>query len=197
MEMKKLNDRFPDNPVTPRDIRELFPGEIFVFGSNTAGIHAGGAALTALLWGAKEEVAEGVSGDTYAIPTLDGWGRRLPYESLKKSFEDFLRFASSEEGSAYLFLLTPVGLGIAAWTLEDVRTVLKAFLDAAMNVGGVPTNVTVPLPYRKFCSSCRFSSSSLSNKCDKKTLVCNNPDSMFFLSEVEVNDVCCLIELEK
>lgn len=29
---------------TPEDIRELGPGEVFVFGSNLSGMHGGGAA---------------------------------------------------------------------------------------------------------------------------------------------------------
>lgn len=44
---------------TPEDITSLEPHEIFVFGSNLAGRHAGGAAKTAVdLFGAVEGVGE-------------------------------------------------------------------------------------------------------------------------------------------
>jgi hypothetical protein len=45
-------------------------GEIFVFGSNTGGIHGAGAALKARIsFGAKIGVSEGMTGEAYAIPT--------------------------------------------------------------------------------------------------------------------------------
>ena len=57
---------------TPERIEELSSGEIFVFGSNLNGNHYGGAARIAYeKFGAEWGVAEGLSGSTYAIPTLD------------------------------------------------------------------------------------------------------------------------------
>lgn len=57
---------------TPERIEELSSGEIFVFGSNLNGNHYGGAARIAYeKFGAEWGVAEGLSGNTYAIPTLD------------------------------------------------------------------------------------------------------------------------------
>ena len=57
---------------TPENIVELKPNEVFVFGSNTLGQHHGGAARVAhQKFGAKWGLAEGLSGQTYAIPTID------------------------------------------------------------------------------------------------------------------------------
>ena len=57
---------------TPENIVELKPNEVFVFGSNTLGQHYGGAARVAhQKFGAKWGLAEGLSGQTYAIPTID------------------------------------------------------------------------------------------------------------------------------
>ena len=58
---------------TPDRISELKENEIFVFGSNLAGAHGGGAARLAYnkfdaVWG--EGV--GLHGQTYAIPTMQG-----------------------------------------------------------------------------------------------------------------------------
>ncbi len=48
---------------TPEKIHELAPDEIFVFGSNLAGMHGGGAARTAMeRFGAKWGVGTGIQG---------------------------------------------------------------------------------------------------------------------------------------
>ena len=51
-------------------ITELKRNEIFVFGSNLAGNHAGGAALQAKSFGAEDGVGEGLTRECYAFPTL-------------------------------------------------------------------------------------------------------------------------------
>lgn len=48
------------------------PETVFVFGSNTKGIHGAGAAKVAeSIFGAKRGVAEGMTGQAYALPTKD------------------------------------------------------------------------------------------------------------------------------
>lgn len=57
---------------TPECIESLNEKEVFVFGSNMNGNHAGGAARTAVeKFGAVMGQAEGLQGQSYAIPTLD------------------------------------------------------------------------------------------------------------------------------
>lgn len=52
---------------TPENIRHLGEDEIFVFGSNLEGLHAGGAARTAYEhFGAVWGQGEGVQGQSYA-----------------------------------------------------------------------------------------------------------------------------------
>lgn len=88
--------------------------EIFVFGSNEAGIHGAGAALTAkLMYGAKQGIGVGLHGRTYAIPTKDKNIRTLPLEKIKVYVDDFLLFAN--ENSQYRFMLTPIGCGLAGY----------------------------------------------------------------------------------
>lgn len=61
-----------DRVFTPENISELGKDEIFVFGSNANGNHAGGAARIAVeKFGAIMGQAEGLQGQSYAIPTLD------------------------------------------------------------------------------------------------------------------------------
>ena len=58
---------------TPDNITSLGQDDIFVFGSNLAGNHAGGAARTALMkFGAVMGQGEGIQGQSYAIPTMQG-----------------------------------------------------------------------------------------------------------------------------
>lgn len=56
---------------TPDRISSLKPGEVFVFGSNLAGHHGGGAARLAYeRFGAKWGTGVGMTGQCYAIPTM-------------------------------------------------------------------------------------------------------------------------------
>ena len=58
---------------TPEDIRELGPGEVFVFGSNLSGMHRGGAARVAYeKFGAVWGQGTGLQGRSYGIPTMQG-----------------------------------------------------------------------------------------------------------------------------
>ena len=58
---------------TPNNITHLEENEIFVFGSNLAGLHGGGAARVAYKYfGAVWGQGVGLQGQTYAIPTMQG-----------------------------------------------------------------------------------------------------------------------------
>ena len=63
----------PEHRVTSDPILFVESNEIFVFGSNLAGRHAGGAALAALNWGAQMGNPIGFQGRTYAVPTVVGF----------------------------------------------------------------------------------------------------------------------------
>lgn len=96
---------------------------IFVFGSNKAGRHGKGAAkYAALNYGAVRGVGEGRTGDSYAIPTK---GRRLEplnFSDIESSIIRFLHYA--KENHDQMFLLTPVGTGLAGHSKRDVWSVL-------------------------------------------------------------------------
>lgn len=58
---------------TPKFITSLQSNEIFVFGSNIRGMHGGGAARIAhMKFGAEWGVGEGLTGQCYALPTMEG-----------------------------------------------------------------------------------------------------------------------------
>lgn len=67
---------------------------IYVFGSNKAGRHGKGDALTAIRkHGAVYGQGEGLQGRSYGLPTKDAFIQSLPLAEVKKSVERFLAFA--------------------------------------------------------------------------------------------------------
>lgn len=102
------------NRVTPSHITELQPGQIFVFGSNEAGRHAGGAARFAVEhFGAVYGQGAGLQGQSYAIPTTN-----LDRDTIARYVDEFIRFADIHPEMT--FLVTRVGCGIAGFTDEDI-----------------------------------------------------------------------------
>lgn len=115
---------------TPHDIHNLMPNQVFVFGSNTAGIHGKGAARTAeQLFGAKRGVSEGPTGQCYAIPTRvyigrddEHWKVRfepVPLTDIMRSVHRFLEYA--EHHPEKEFLVTLIGCGYAGYTAKDIK----------------------------------------------------------------------------
>ena len=95
-------------------IDTLRPGEIFVFGSNLAGMHAGGAAR--LAWqrfGAVWGQGVGLQGQSYAIPTMQGG-----VETIKPYVDEFLAFARAHR--ELLFYVTRIGCGIAGFHDREI-----------------------------------------------------------------------------
>lgn len=102
------------NRITPDYISSLKPNEIFVFGSNLAGMHGGGAARTARLYfGAVMGNGDGPQGQSYAIPTMQGG-----VDTIKPYVDKFITYAKSHPEQT--FLVTPIGCGIAGFMPEDI-----------------------------------------------------------------------------
>ena len=102
---------------TPELIVDLSPSEVFVFGSNVNGYHGGGAAAAAMRhFGAQWGVGEGMQGQCYAIPTMEG----LP--ALTAAVERFLVYAAQHP--ELTFLVTKIGTGIAGHSTGDVAPTL-------------------------------------------------------------------------
>lgn len=99
-------------------IADLGENEIFVFGSNIQGAHGGGAAWYAYKnFGAEWGVGEGLTGRTYALPTMEGEA------SLKKAVERFV--ACAKVHTKLVFLVTAVGCGIAGYTPQEVAPLFR------------------------------------------------------------------------
>ena len=112
---------YENQRVASDNIDYLQSGQIFVFGSNKQGFHAGGAAAYAhrnfhAEWG----VGEGITGLCYALPTMEG-----PKE-MEKAVKRFTEHALADPEHTYL--VTAIGCGIAGYTPEEVAPM---FLEAA------------------------------------------------------------------
>ena len=108
---------------TPERISELAENEIFVFGSNLAGAHGGGAARLAYRkFGAVWGEGVGLHGQTYAIPTMQGGVR-----TIKPFVDEFIRFAI--ESPRLTFLVTRIGCGIAGFQDRDIAPLFKTAIN--------------------------------------------------------------------
>lgn len=115
---------------TPEDIKFLAPNEIFVFGSNLAGIHGAGAARLAFdKFGAVWGVGIGHEGRSYALPTKDKNIETLTLQNIRSYVSDFLEYA--EDHPEFTFLVTKIGCGLAGWRVQDIAPM---FNNASSNV---------------------------------------------------------------
>lgn len=104
-------------------IKELRSDQVFVFGSNILGAHGGGAARQAQeSFGAVSGIGFGRQGQSYAIPTLDHNYQKLPLETIKHYLYELREYAYMNPKEE--FLLTPIGTGIAGFTLEEIKSIL-------------------------------------------------------------------------
>ena len=111
--MRTYNN-IPRPAFTPERITSLRADEVFVFGSNLAGMHGGGAAYAAFkkfgaIWGR----GVGLQGQSYAIPTMQGG-----VETIKPYVDDFIDFARSRPD--LFFYVTRIGCGIAGFADAEI-----------------------------------------------------------------------------
>lgn len=96
--------------IASSHITSLNPGEIFVFGSHISGHHSGGAAGYAKAhFGAIEGQAEGLQGQSYAIPTDE-----VSEKELYQAIHRFCDFAASHP--ELTFHVTAIGCGNAGFS---------------------------------------------------------------------------------
>lgn len=111
-----------DRAYTPERITELKPNEVFVFGSNLAGAHGGGAALLAFRkFGAIWGQGVGLQGQSYGIPTMHGG-----VEAIRPYVDEFVDFAQAHP--ALTFFVTKIGCGIAGFTPREIAPLFTSAL---------------------------------------------------------------------
>ncbi len=115
------------------------PDAIFVFGSNLAGRHGAGAAKAALdYYGAVYGVGEGITGRSYALPTVDRNINTLPLLVIKRAVSNFLHYAKENQGME--FFMTRVGCVLAGYSNEIIAPMFK----------GAPDNINFPIEWKQF-----------------------------------------------
>lgn len=122
--------------ITPNWITRLDENQIFVFGSNTRGIHDGGASFTAVQYfGAIVGQSEGPQGQSYAIPT-DG----ASLADIQASVNSFIVYAKAHPNLT--FLVTEIGCGTAGFHPMEIGPL---FMEAVR----VP-NIYLPKQFWKY-----------------------------------------------
>ena len=117
---KNNMEKMKKGRITPNWIDSLKENEIFVFGSNLAGMHGGGAARIARLhFGAVMGQGIGLQGQSYAIPTMQGG-----VETIRPYVDDFIAYAKHHQ--ELHFLVTPIGCGIAGFEAEDIAPLFES-----------------------------------------------------------------------
>ena len=128
LNMAEEKKQFEADPLagrkfTPERITSLEPDDVFVFGSNLAGHHGGGAACIAwkkfrAVWGQ----GVGLQGQSYAIPTMQG-----RVETIKPYVDEFIEFA--RECDQNTFYVTRIGCGIAGFKDEEIAPLFDEAMD--------------------------------------------------------------------
>lgn len=119
--------------ITPPRVVRLDKSEVFVFGSNLAGMHGGGAARTARLhFGAVMGCGDGLQGHSYAIPTMQGG-----VETIRPYVDKFILFARNHPDMR--FLVTRIGCGIAGFDAEDIAPLFRQAMEVE--------NISLPLEF--------------------------------------------------
>ncbi len=109
--------------ISPSHIVTLQPDEIFVFGSNLAGQHGGGAARLAYQkFGAVWGQGVGLQGQSYGIPTMQGG-----VESIRPYVDEFIEFA--QRHPQLKFLVTEIGCGIAGFRVEEIAPLFEQAME--------------------------------------------------------------------
>ena len=117
-------------------------GEVFVFGSNLAGIHGAGAAREAAAkFGAVYGSGQGwqPGNQSYAIPTKDRRLHTLPLSEIKLYIDEFVRLTQSPLVLNNSYWVTRVGCGLAGYQDHQIAPLFQG-----------AQNCSFPLPWRKY-----------------------------------------------
>ncbi len=110
------------------NIIRLKKNQIFVYGSNLAGIHGKGAAFTAYKkFGATRGRCHGLDNNSYGIPTKDEKLNVLPLERIKKYVLNFIWDASNYPELE--FMVTAVGTGLSGYKPIDIAPMFRTAME--------------------------------------------------------------------
>lgn len=117
---------------------------VFVFGSNSDGIHGAGAAKMAKdYFGAKNGIASGLMGRSYAIVTKKDFKTKKSssIEEIEDEVNKFYEFA--KEHKELKFFVTEIGCGLAGYNYTEIAPLFKKFFCLEV------TNVCLPVRFNE------------------------------------------------
>ena len=103
-------------------------GEVFVFGSNLAGIHGAGAAkVAAARFGMPYGFGKGWTHPfkAYAIPTKDRNINTIPLDEIRLYVDEFVQMTASDFILNSGYFVTRVGCGLAGYKDEQIAPMFK------------------------------------------------------------------------
>lgn len=113
--------------------------QIFVFGSNLAGIHGAGAAKEAMrLHGAEFGIGVGRTGNSYGIPTKDKNILTMPLNAIETYVKAFCDYAQKHDKES--FFVTRLGCGLAGYSDSDIAPLFK----------NAPSNCILPIEWKPY-----------------------------------------------
>ena len=108
--------------------------QIFVFGSNLAGVHGAGSAREALdKHGALYGVGSGLTGNSYAIPTKDANIKTMRLDEIKPYIREFLGFA--KVNPEMQFSIVAIGCGLAGYTPKQIAPMFEGASENCVFIG--------------------------------------------------------------
>lgn len=103
-------------------------GEIFIFGSNTCGIHGAGAALEAHKnYGAIYRLGIGLHGQSYAVATLDSAFEKVPLALIKIQVDVLFDEILIKDCDEKQWFITRIGCGLAGFKDEEIAPMFFYF----------------------------------------------------------------------
>lgn len=129
--------------ITPKLVLVLKDNEIFVFGSNLSGLHGAGAAkLARTNFGAIMGIGEGLTGQSYALPTkgyvTHGQLYTLEISQIEIHVNRLYNHVQSHSG-VLVYYITEVGCGLAGYKPSGIAPLFRDFLELE--------NVYLPLSF--------------------------------------------------
>ena len=108
-----------EDRISPDEVHQLNDDEIYVFGSNINGLHDSGDSLYALEhFGAINGQAEGIQGQSYAIPTIGN-----SFDDLKAAIERFNEYVVLHPEKK--FILSTIGCTTSKYTVKEMAQIFQ------------------------------------------------------------------------
>lgn len=121
--------RIDELRTTPQNMQSLLMWEVFVFESNLDGNHvvSGASHLAEVKFGAKSGIGFGMSGQSFAIPSVGLDFSKMTIEEMRPYVESFI--STAREITNITWLVAEIGCGIAGYTPEEIAPLFREAVD--------------------------------------------------------------------